>query len=93
MILGSSSGVAEAYKWHMPCYSGDKRMYCFLNFRKNYVDLRIPYGIYLKRNRSYLSDGENRKMLRSLRFYNIEDIDHDSVMDVLAETLENLKLR
>ena len=92
-IVLSMEGVEEAFKWKLPFYSIDKKMYCFLNYRKTYVDLGIPYGTQLQNHKVILIDGENRKMLRSLRFYSLEDINHDILMDVLTEALQNLKSR
>lgn len=93
VIICSIDEVTEAYKWRLPFYSIDKKMFCFLNFRKSYVDLGIPYGTQLKKNTSYLIDGENRKMLRSMRFYSLEDIDQEIVVAILQEARANLKAR
>jgi hypothetical protein len=93
IILSISEEVEESYKWHMPFYNVQKQMFCFLNFRKTYVDLGIPYGIHLKQNTQHLIDGENRKMLRSLRFYTLEDVDHTIVKAVLTDAFQNLKQR
>ena len=32
------------YKWHLPFYYLNGKMFCFLNFRKRFVDLSFIYG-------------------------------------------------
>ena len=91
MILAISEDVNESYKWNLPFYDVKKQMFCFLNFRKTYVDLGIPYGINLTRHQEYLIDGENRKKLRSIRFYTLADINHEVITDVLNEAFNNLR--
>ena len=93
IILSISEDVEESYKWSLPFYGAYKQMFCFLNFRKTYVDLGIPYGINIKPHTQYLIDGENRKMLRSLRFHTFEDIDHAIVKAILTEAFQNFKQR
>lgn len=74
------------YKWKLPFYYlDDKTMFCFFNFRKKFVDLGMTYGNELKDPHGVLIAGEGRKMLRSLRFKKIEDINDDLVMDTLLE--------
>jgi len=77
------------YKWRLPFYYLDeKTLFCFLNYRKNYIDLGLAYGDALRDKHAVLVAGENRKMMRSLRFYKLDDID-----DVLViETLQELEL-
>jgi len=76
------------YKWHLPFYYvGEKSMFCFLNFRKNFVDLGIPKGIELTNSHGKLIAGEGRKSLRSFRFENLTDIDDVVVLSTLTELL------
>jgi len=37
--------VEEQFKWHLPFYKVDKKMCCFLNFRKTFVDVGFINGI------------------------------------------------
>lgn len=67
--------VEEAYKWHLPFYSLDGKMFCFLNFRKSYVDVGFPWGILIEGYDDVLVAGEKRKNLRSIRYRTIEEID------------------
>lgn len=69
--------VSEAdlkYKWRLPFYYLNNRMYCFLNFRKKFVEIGIPYGDELQDPERILIAGEGRKKLRSLRYFTINDI-------------------
>ena len=77
------------YKWRMPFYYlDDKTMFCFLNFRKTFVDVGLMYGNQLSDPEGVLVAGEGRKMLRSLRYKTLEEIDDI----VLIAILEELKL-
>ena len=70
------------YKWSLPFYYiGDKTMFCF-------VDLGMTHAIELSNKHQALVAGEGRKMLRSLRFKTVDDIDDE----ILIETLEELML-
>ena len=75
--------VDEQFKWRLPFYSLHGKMFCFLNFRKSFVDLGFPWGVRIDIHSDYLIDGEKRKNLRSLRYSSIEDIDMEVLQDVL----------
>jgi hypothetical protein len=75
IIESQFKDVKLYFKWKLPFYYKDGKMFCFLNFRKNYIDLGIPDGILLNDPNKMLIAGEKRKKLRSLRFYLPEDID------------------
>ena len=80
--------VEEAYKWRLPFYSLNGKMYCFLNFRKSFVDVGFPWGIHLEKHTTHLVGGEKRKNLRSLRYHSLEDIDITLLQEVLRETAQ-----
>ena len=73
------------YKWNLPFYYLDGKMFCFLNFRKRFVELSFPKGVLLEDPEQKLIAGEGRKNLRSLRYDKVEDIDAELVIDLLAE--------
>ena len=75
--------VGEQFKWHLPFYSLHGKMFCFLNFRKKFVDLGFPWGVRIDIHSDHLIDGENRKNLRSLRYHSLEEIDLEVLQDVL----------
>ena len=84
--------VSEQYKWRLPFYSLNGKMFCFLNFRKKFVDVGFVNGIYLEGSREVLIAGEKRKSLRSMRYHSLEEIDVEMLQKVLLEAQEwNLK--
>lgn len=77
--------VELKFKWHLPFYYLNNTMFCFLNFRKKFVDLGIPYGNQLSNASGSLLAGEGRKQLRSLRYHTTEDIDDSDLISILKE--------
>jgi len=73
------------YKWRLPFYYVNGSMFCFLNYRKTFLDLGIPNADVLSKQYSRLIAGEKRKSLRSLRFHSMEDIDDEVIIDVLQD--------
>ena len=74
------------YKWELPFYYlDDKTMFCFLNFRKKFVEVGMPHGVELKDLEGLLTAGENRKMLRSLRYDSLLGINDKVLMKNLLE--------
>ncbi|RXG13327.1 hypothetical protein DSM03_10499 [Leeuwenhoekiella aestuarii] len=73
------------YKWHLPFYYLDGKMFCFLNFRKRFVELSFPKGVHIEDSNNYLTAGEGRKNLRSLRYHNLEDIDAEIAIGFLKQ--------
>ncbi len=85
IILKAFPDAQLTYKWRLPFfYLDEKTMFCFLNHRGRFVDLGMPYGSQLPYN-EFLIAGENRKTLRSLRFYKLEDINDTLVLQTLQD--------
>jgi hypothetical protein len=74
------------YKWRIPYYYLNGNPFCFLNVSKDYVDIGMRVGSHLEDFYPYMIS-ENRKVMKSLRYYSIEDIDPK----ILAEILLLLK--
>ncbi|WP_142783799.1 DUF1801 domain-containing protein [Changchengzhania lutea] len=73
------------FKWNVPFFYIDKRPFCYLNQTKDYVDLGFWNVTDLKRFQEYLiSDG--RKVVKSLRYRTIEDINEEVLLAVIKET-------
>ena len=83
--------VELLYKWHLPFYYLEGKMFCFLNFRKHFVELSFPKGILLNDTQKMLTAGEGRKNLRSLRYYKVEDIDAEIAIGFLEQLKAILK--
>ncbi len=73
------------YKWKLPFYYIDgKQGFCFFNQSKDYVDLVFYHGTHLSMHQDKMIS-ENRKHMKSLRYFRIEDIDDRVLIDVLRE--------
>ena len=78
------------YKWRIPCYYIGKRPICYLNQSKDYVDVGFWRSAHLsKKWDSYLIT-EGRKVVKSLRYSQLEDIDDAIFISILKE-VETLK--
>lgn len=75
--------VEEAYKWNLPFYSLNNKMFCFLNFRKTFVDIGFPWGVHISIHQEKLIAGEGRKNLRSLRYTSSQEIDVIILQEIL----------
>lgn len=88
IIESTIPDIKLKYKWSMPFYYlNDQTMFCFLNYRKTYVDLGLSYGNRLSNKYGVLTDGARRKMLRSLRYTVLEDVNDTILMETLEELL------
>ncbi|WP_264563845.1 DUF1801 domain-containing protein [Flavobacterium sp. N3904] len=74
------------FKWGMPYLYYKKRMFCYLisNSKKDFVDAGFARGFQLKRNQESLVD-EKRNTVKSLRYFNLEEIDNAILQDVILE--------
>jgi hypothetical protein len=76
------------FKWGIPYFYYKKKPFCYLapNHKKGFVDAGFARGFQLKRNQDCLVD-ENRNTVKSLRYYNLEDIDNTTLEDVIREAV------
>jgi hypothetical protein len=74
------------FKWGIPYVYYKKKPYCYLapNHKKGFVDLGFTKGFQLQQNQFHLI-GEKRNTVKSLRYFNLENIDHDILLAVIAE--------
>ena len=73
------------YKWHLPFfYVNGKLIFCFFNQSKNYVDVGFYHGAHLTVHQDKLIS-KNRKHMKSLRYFTLEDIDDEVLIEVLEE--------
>jgi hypothetical protein len=73
------------YKWKLPCYYIGKRPICYINQSKDYVDVGFWHSAYLsKKFDSYLVS-EKRKIVKSLRYKSLEEIDDGILVAILKE--------
>ncbi|AZQ44942.1 DUF1801 domain-containing protein [Nonlabens ponticola] len=78
------------YKWKLPFYYLDgKHMYCFINYRRDFLEIGFINAVQLPQYNDQLIAGDGRQSLRSLRFTTIDDINDKLIMAVL-KNLKNL---
>jgi len=82
--------VEMLYKYKIPFYYIHKKPFCYLNasHKKQFVDLGFWKGDKINIHKEYLVT-ENRKMMVSLRYQSLEDINEAILIEVLkkAESL------
>ena len=78
-------GLELKYKYKIPFYYLEGKPFCYLNQSKDYVDLGFWNAAHLTVHLEHMiSDG--RKVMRSLRYKNLEDLDESILLDVLQES-------
>jgi len=78
--------VDMLYKYRIPFYYVNNRPFCYLNvsLKKGYVDVGFWNASYLTKHTEHMVS-EGRKMMKSLRYYTIDDIDEQILIEVLHE--------
>ncbi|RAJ13417.1 DUF1801 domain-containing protein [Olleya aquimaris] len=76
------------YKWGLPCYYFGKRPICYLNQAKDYVDVGFWHSAYITKHLEHLIT-ENRKVVKSLRYKTLEEINDVVLMDILKEVYDH----
>lgn len=74
------------FKYGIPYFYYHKKPFCYLapNHKQGFVDAGFARGFQLKRNQKYL-ESKNRNTVKSLRYYDLESIDNDLLIDVIKE--------
>lgn len=78
------------YKWHLPCYYFEKRPICYLNQSKDYVDVGFWHSAHLSKKWDEYLVSEKRKVVKSLRYKTLEDID-DAIFILILKEVETHK--
>ena len=86
MIETTLPGVELKFKWNIPCFYIGKSPICYLNanHKKKFVDIAFWNSAHLTKHLNVLVS-ENRKVVRSLRYTTLEEIDNDILVDVLQD--------
>ncbi len=84
VIEGSVPGVELKFKYKIPFYYIKGRPYCYLNHSKDYVDLGFWNAAHLSVHLEQMNT-EGRKMMKSLRYQSLEDIDTTVLKEVLED--------
>jgi len=72
------------YKYKIPFYYLEGRPFCYLNQSKNYVDLGFWKASHLTVNVEFMTTAK-RKLMKSLRYKNIEEIDDEILIEILKD--------
>ena len=85
--------VALKYRYRIPFYYINGRPFCYLNQSKDYVDVGFWNAAHLSVHLE-LMHSKGRKMMKSLRYKNLEEIDNEVLIAVLidANSVKNRKL-
>lgn len=73
------------YKWRIPCYYFGKKPLCYLNQSKDYVDVGFWHSAHLLTKYDAYLVSENRKVVKSLRYRSLEEIDDELFVAILKE--------
>ncbi|MDC6387126.1 DUF1801 domain-containing protein [Maribacter sp. PR1] len=78
--------VSLKYKWNIPCFYVDKSPICYLNasHKKQFVDIAFWNSAHLTKHLDKMVS-EKRKVVRSLRFASLEEIDDKVLTEVLED--------
>ena len=89
LIESSFPEAVLQFKWRLPFYSIDNKPFCYLNAskKKGYVDVGFWVSAHLtEHNEHLISDG--RKVVKSLRYFKLEDINVEILIAVLKEAYQ-----
>lgn len=84
LIETSIPDLQLKYKYRIPFYYTDHRPFCYLNHSKNYVDLGFWHSAHLTVHTDKMVT-KGRKIMRSLRYFTLEDVDPQVLIEVLKE--------
>ncbi|GAB5401381.1 MAG: hypothetical protein Aureis2KO_29660 [Aureisphaera sp.] len=88
VIEATLSEVQLTYKWRLPFYYIDKTPICYLNVTKGYVDIGFWTARHFTKHRE-LMVSENRKVVKSLRYWSLEEIDEQVLVEVLEQAYKH----
>lgn len=77
------------YKWRLPCYYIGKRPICYINQSKDYVDVGFWHSAYISKKFDTYLVSENRKIVKSLRYKTLEEIDDAILIEILNEVYKH----
>ena len=76
--------VELRYKYRIPFYYLEGKPFCYLNHSRDYVDLGFWSSAHLTLHLEHMYT-KGRKVMRSLRYKTLEDIDETILTDVLQD--------
>ncbi|MDT0540463.1 MULTISPECIES: DUF1801 domain-containing protein [Croceitalea] len=81
------SEVDMKYKWNIPCFYAGKQPICYLNasYKGKYVDVAFWNSSHLTKHIE-LMVSQDRKVVKSLRYTSLQEIDDVILAEVLKES-------
>ena len=78
--------VAMKYKWGIPCFYAGKQPICYVNSvaKKGYVDIAFWNSAHLTKHIELMVT-KDRKVVKSLRYNSLEEINDEVLIEVLQE--------
>lgn len=76
------------YKWRIPVFYIEKKPICYINQSKDYVDIGFYHRKYMTKYEEIMVS-EKRKLVRSLRYKKLEDIDDEVFLFVISEAKQH----
>ena len=86
VILRTLPDVEEKYNYGIPFYHYNKKPFIYLNILKktNFVDVAFVKGVALKEQFPQLKDYNNRKLVRSLQYNQLESINEEELTEIIT---------
>lgn len=85
LLVESTIPTADLrYKWKIPVYYINNKPLCYFNasIKKGYVDVAFWTSVDLTKFERHLVS-ENRKVVKSLRYFSLEEIDENRLIQIL----------
>lgn len=84
-VIGHTIPEADLkYKYRVPFYYIKGRPFCYLNRSKDYVDVGFWNAAHLTLHLEHMTTA-GRKIMRSLRYKSLEEIDDQLLVEVLKD--------
>ncbi len=89
LIENTIPSVALKYKYKIPFYYIEERPFCYLNVvaKKGYVDVGFWNAGHITVHLEHMTTA-GRKVMKSLRYFDIEDINETILIEVLQNAYE-----
>lgn len=84
LVENTVKNVELKYKWKIPVYYVGKKPICYFNasLKKGFVDVAFWTSSDLSKFKDQLIT-ENRKVVKSLRYYSLNDINEEVLIEIL----------
>ncbi|WP_452231503.1 DUF1801 domain-containing protein [Lacinutrix sp. MEBiC02595] len=79
------------FKWRIPCYYINNKPICYLyaSAKKEFVDVGFWHAAHLSKKYEVYLVSENRKLVKSLRYRTLEEIEDTVFIGILQEVYIN----